>query len=273
MATSFPEEVLELARWDRLDRSGAEHVSRELEERLPAPWRLHRVQEHEAGGQRRFVAFFDWKGSEFALIPGGPVLLGHDPSRPPDLSKRDLEDWARARYEYGNLEEHLETTMTRLRQLILAPFLLEVTSREMDQEPIWQSGRHVGERSVAITLRQVREWVSAGGFRLPTSDEWEHACRAGTRTFWWWGNRLAFPVPERNAFGLQIAWDTYRPEWCTAPNVFRGGDGGSSCCGGLDGLPTTLRLASAYHEPYDVPADESERFSGSCRRLLTLADD
>ncbi len=31
------------------------------------------------------MAFFDWKGAEFALVPGGQALLGYDASHPPDL--------------------------------------------------------------------------------------------------------------------------------------------------------------------------------------------
>ena len=198
--------------------------------------------------------------------------LGYDPSRPPDLTQQDLEDWEVAEPEYGDLEEHVRATMTPFREVTLAPFLMEVTPRDMGSEPVWESGRFLGECSVTVTVRQVRDWARADGFSLPTSDQWEHACRAGTRTFWWWGNALepAFPLPERNAFGLQIAWNTYRSEWCTGPDVYRGGDGGVSCCGGLDGRPTALRLASAYFEPFAGAADGSERFSGDCRRVFAL---
>jgi hypothetical protein len=267
----IPVEVLQLSLWDQLDDAGAERVARAVGELLPTPWRRARVRRHEAGGRGRLVAFFEWKGAEFALVPGGRVLLGYDPSCPPDLTEQDLEDWEVARSEYGELEEHIRATTTAPRWVALSPFLMEETSRQMDSEPVVKEGRVVGERSVAVTLRQVRDWACADGFRLPTSDEWEHACRAGTRSFWWWGNRLAFPLPERNAFGLQIAWDTYRSEWCTAPDVYRGGDGGCSSCGGLDGLPTALRLASAYYEPFAVPDDESERFAGDCRRAFPLS--
>jgi hypothetical protein len=259
--------VLELSRWDQLDDAGAEQAARMLEKRLPDPWRFGRVQQHRAGDQDRLVAFFEWREVEFALIPGGPVLLGFDRSLPPDLTEEDLQDWDRAKDEYGELDTHLQETMTPLRCVIIDPFLIEVESSDMVYKQL-SSG---ALQSVTNTFRQVRELIYRDGFRLPTSDEWEHACRAGTRTFWWWGNNLAFPVPERNAFGLQIAWNTYRDEWCTNPNCFRGGDGGYSCCGGQDGLPTTLRLASAYHAPFDEP-DPDSRFGGSCRRVFPLSN-
>jgi formylglycine-generating enzyme required for sulfatase activity len=263
----LPAEVAQLAHWDQLDKASAEQVARALEQRLRATWRLVRVAEYEAGGQRRSVAFFACQGAEFALIPGGPVTLGFDRSSPPDLTEEDWQDWHRARDEYGGLDKHLEETMTPLRRVVLAPFLMEVASRQTHYQQLSPGVR----RSVHVTFRQVRECVHRDGFRLPTSDEWEHACRAGTRSFWWWGNRLAYPLPERNAFGLQIAWNTYRDEWCTNPNCFRGGDGGYSCCGGQDGLPTTLRLASAYHEAFAEP-DPDARFAGDVRRVYPLAE-
>lgn len=262
--------LLDLLLWDALDLAGAEAIARDVE--LPDGLRFLRVESVSAGGQQRPVAFFDWKDSEFALIPGGTMLLGYDPSHPPDLSQEDLEYWAFAEYEYGELHAHLAETMTPLREVRVLPFLMEVRSREMNTVPNWIEGRQVGTRTIHITVGEVREWASADGLRLPTSDEWEYACRAGTRSFWWWGNRLEFPLPTRNAFGLDIALDTYESEWCTDPDVFRGGDGGTACCGGLDGLPAGIRMASAYYEPANWTGDDKQ-FMGCCRRVFPLRSD
>jgi hypothetical protein len=264
----LPPALLDRSLWDALHETAAERLASELV--LPAGWRFLRAEPVSAGEQHRVVAFFAWNDQEFALIPGGTMWLGYDPAYPPELTAEDLEAWAFAEYEYGELHAHLAKTTTPVREVQIPPFLMEVQSREMDTMPNWIDGRQVGTRTINITVREVREWATADGFRLPASDEWEYACRAGTRSFWWWGNRLEFPLPARNAFGLDIALDTYRSEWCTDPDIFRGGDGGTACCGGLDGLPTAVRLASAYFQPADWKSEE-EPFMGSCRRIFPLA--
>ena len=58
--------------------------------------------------------------------------------------------------------------------------------------------------------------LSAEGFRLPTSDEWEYACAAGSRTLFRWG---AHCPPGA------VSSDPRQP---TARTQFHGGVGGSS---------------------------------------------
>src|SRR5205807_2139013 len=85
---------------------------------------------------------------------------------------------------YPPLDEHLEKCMTPLRQVFREPFLLEVEATEYGVLQVVPAGK----RTTPCTLRRVGEALAADGFRLPTSDEWEHACAAGSRTFWRWGD-------------------------------------------------------------------------------------
>lgn len=102
--------------------------------------------------------------------------------------------------------------------------------------------------------------LASRGLRMPSSDEWEHACGAGAGTLFRWGNDCPLdrvpcddvtgPQHQLNAFGLHIAYDTYRAELTGDPAAVRGGDGGESVCGGYGALLGWLPLATANRNPY-----------------------
>src|SRR5436853_22851 len=69
-------EFLILPFWDQLGADMAGAVARAVERCLPEPWQFVRTEWHGCGDQMRWVAFFDWNGTVFALIPGGDAELG-----------------------------------------------------------------------------------------------------------------------------------------------------------------------------------------------------
>ena len=126
--------------------------------------------------------------------------------------------------------------------------------------------------------------LAAEGMRLPTSDEWEFLCGAGAQTLFRWGDHTpghCYPTDrgdwtrhrEPNALGLHIAEDPYRYEVVMEPTHRRGGDGGSSICGGAGFFMGWLPLASAFFDQYGstAPGDGVLQSGFSfARRVLPL---
>lgn len=153
------------------------------------------------------------------------------------------------------------------------------------------------------THHEVVERLGSEGFRLPTSDEWEYLCGAGTRNLFRWGgifptdrypgDKLAdekivnllqdwepgdrYWEPEDwewdfhrrpNAWGLRIARDPYQLEIVSEPKVLRGGDGGEAVCGGEDYYWGWLPLANSYfRESADLEQNVTLKLA---RRVVTI---
>ncbi|XVU21002.1 SUMF1/EgtB/PvdO family nonheme iron enzyme [Actinoplanes sp. CA-054009] len=100
--------------------------------------------------------------------------------------------------------------------------------------------------------------LAEAGQRLPTPEEWEHACGAGASTLWRWGDTCPLDDDpyavrtvqyEPHPFGLRIGQDPYRDERTADPGVVCGGDGGSMVCGGAGAFVSWLALATSYRDP------------------------
>ena len=134
-------------------------------------------------------------------------------------------------------------------------------------------------------MQNVVERLAEIGMRLPTCDEWEHACGGGAATLFRWGDdsptdfyptdtcaedrvlkkiwalslgKLAYKPPAAkwslhqrpNLFGLRIANDPYRLDLVSDGPLALGGDGGCNICGGAGFFLGWLPLATAFRNPY-----------------------
>jgi hypothetical protein len=142
------------------------------------------------------------------------------------------------------------------------------------------------ERNTEQTHAQLSALLKKGGFRFPTVDEWEYLCGAGSETLFRWGDHVpcdCYPVDgaadvwgrhrRPNAFGLVIATDPYKSELTAKTGTTRGGDGGSTVCGGAGYFVGWLTLATAYYEPHACRHDPAEPIDHSFtigRRVLEL---
>ncbi|MEW2518397.1 hypothetical protein [Actinacidiphila alni] len=244
---------LTLAQWRSFDLPAARRVAQEAAalaqgrvvgvdtvEHLGAP--LHRVRiEREPAGPGP-------AGPEpqlFALIPGGTLTLGFDPERWQPTAAQTADYAASLDQGFGHgpdLRSHLAQFLSPRRTVTLPAVLMAVEDEDLTEPPA-----------------DMPDVLAARGLRMPTSDEWEHACGAGADTLFRWGadcplDRIPYddaagPQHRPNAFGLRIAYDTYRAEVTSDATGVHGGDGGESVCGGYGNLLGWLPLATANRNP------------------------
>ncbi|QNP65196.1 hypothetical protein [Streptomyces genisteinicus] len=234
---------LTLDRWRSLDLPAARRVAEQAAR--SAGGRVASVDTAEHLGAPLHRVRIERDGQAFALVPGGQVSLGFDPEGGP------LPPWQTADYAasvaqgYGDgpdLRAHLAQVLSPLRSVVLPTVLMAVEDEGLTGPPAGTP-----------------ELLAARGLRMPASDEWEHACAAGARTLFRWGDDCprdrvpdgdgTGPQSRPNAFGLRIAYDTYRAELTSDTGAVHGGDGGESVCGGYGHLLAWLPLASAHRNP------------------------
>ena len=94
----------------------------------------------------------------------------------------------------------------------LEPFLIgrwPVTVRQystlVDEKLSRHQGEEVGDPMVGLSCASVLERLQSHGMRLPTNEEWEYACRAGSRDYYFWGERFddSFLWHQENSSGMR----------------------------------------------------------------------
>lgn len=249
---------LMLDQWDHLSHAECEEIARDLGKELPGAFRFHKVRRCALADQQHHIAFFEWDGPPesydhvfFALIPGGEATLGYDRDHPFVPNRQQQESWADETLRTGmfneTLDVFLDLVMTPFRHVIIGPFLLEVLATPLSPAPVFDEtlGDKGGWRRspTPISYEKTFQRISRQGFCFPASDEWEYACKAGSRTLFRWGNMTpSISIPllknqkaagwdlhlQQNAFWLFIARQPYHWEFSAERGIMRGGNGGTA---------------------------------------------
>lgn len=261
--------LADASRWDGLDASTRQAVGEAL---AAADRRLAfaGVEEHALGAQRHRVAMFTRGDVRLALIPGGTVRLGWEGDLDAVLAGFDGRTADAFAAEFG------EPTLSPARTVTLEPFLLETAATFTGEGILADSDP---EEPIVAALGAA---LAADGLRLPTPDEWEHACAAGARTYFRWGNdwppggpfgRGEFDLHRRpNAYGIVYPSDTYACECTSEEYVLCHGDGGGLVHGGSN-RAAWITLGTAYRASPDLVEDlpDESYEMAVVRRALSLA--
>ncbi|WP_312018656.1 hypothetical protein [Streptomyces sp. I05A-00742] len=234
---------LSLDQWRSVDLPTARRVAQEVADLVEG--RVAAVETLEHLGAPLHRVRIERNAQEFALLPGGAVTLGFDLDawQPTPEQAADYAESLDQGFGCGpDLRAHLAQMLSPLRKATLATVLMAVEDGNLTAPPA-----------------DMPAVLAARGLRMPSSDEWEHACGAGADTLFRWGNdcpldRIPYgdrtgPQNQLSAFGLRITYDTYRTELTNVTTAVHGGDGGESVCGGYGPLLAWLPLATANRNP------------------------
>lgn len=293
---------IDLHHWDRSTTEECEELALIVGKELPPMFRFARLETHTLGKQHHRVAFYSWTPSgidydkqvrEFALIPGGSVTLGYDRAQGFIPTSSQLQSWQQETMDpekYGytySLETYLDRVLTPLRQVEIKPFLLETVTDShndvLNYDGVHWVNPYSSSDKAALQAPQIKD-----DFRLPTSDEWEYACGAGARTLFRWGDETPdMPIKRRaeaqvasgdwdfyarpNAFGLMIANDPFRWEFCDSPGIMRGGDQGMAMQSSMGIFAEWTTLATAYHLNVVQNLAPGKLYYAHLRRAFSLA--
>ncbi|MFJ5806232.1 hypothetical protein [Streptomyces sp. NPDC093093] len=235
---------LTLPAWRSFDLPTARRVAHEAAALVDGRVTLVETTTHLGAPHHRVR--IEWSGQEFALIPGGSVSLGFDLDtwRPTPAQAADYARSLEQGYGHGaDLRSHLARVLSPRRTVRVATLLMAVEDEDLTEPP--------ADMPAVLADR---------GLRMPSPDEWEHACGAGADTLFRWGDEVPLdrvpygddsgPQNQPNAFGLCIAYDTYRTELSSDVTAVHGGDGGESVCGGYGSMQAWLPLATANRNPF-----------------------
>ncbi|MGE0191574.1 MAG: formylglycine-generating enzyme family protein [Planctomycetota bacterium] len=146
-----------------------------------APAQIAAAEEHGVP-----AAFENELGMRFVLIPAGTFVMGSPPNEP---GRDDLETAHRVTLTRPYYVQTTEVTNRQFRAFRPAHDSHEIRGQSLDGDS--QPAVHVSWNDAVAFAAWLSQRDPAHAYRLPTEAEWERACRADTKTPYWWGATIS----------------------------------------------------------------------------------
>ncbi|MGE0710568.1 MAG: hypothetical protein AB7N76_27245 [Planctomycetota bacterium] len=223
---------------------------------------------------RDWLAWEPRPAIEWVLIPGGRVRLGWAG----DLA-RAFRRWGPEVDEVLH-QEWVQRARARIRppgEVELSPFLIERRPPPRLGADYLAAGGPPPDAAAEAALAAIEAGLAGEGARLPTLDEWEHACGGGATTLFRWGDLWPTTSPAvttfdghlvPNAYGLQYA-DEASLELVSGPPCLKSGTA-SVWVGDVDWGDWSHAITSA--RPTPPPAAPLAFAHARLRRVRALCD-
>ena len=148
----------------------------EVQRRLGEAYRFLRDEVYSCGGESHNIGSFKHirTGVVLNLLPGGEYLMGSPES------DKEAFSWEKPQH-----------------QVRIDPFFIgkyPVTQKQWEIVAGNNPSNFRGENRPVeqVSWNDCKDWLEeiGDGLRLPLESEWEYACRAGTQTRYFWGNKF-----------------------------------------------------------------------------------